>query len=223
MLHLSRWYENCCTFFIVFFLLFSLFEIKRGIDKERSKPFEESFQSLSLESEHLDDYENQLIALQGYLDQTLIILPYQQGNRPNWYRVYSVFQPRNFDHLVLIDRGYTDKIPVREKEVLDAQLVSVAGQLLPVSSGGLKYPKRLTFDEKEGVIWLKSIDLSQLETRWKLPFSHWMLQLSKQDKYAFSQGVTYSTLSSHRHYAYAVEFFLLAIVVWSGRRYIKTV
>ncbi|MBF13257.1 MAG: hypothetical protein CMF46_02705 [Legionellales bacterium] len=219
---LLKWHKIACVFFITFFLLFSLFELVRGLEKKhRTTANLGPFNAIELDKDSLADYEQRSIVIEGHLEPTPVIQAYRQGDQSNRYRVYAVFRPLGLDQLLLVDRGFTESVPTVDESIQVPSQITLTGQLVPISSGGLIYPARFRPHKQQGMIWVKSINVSDLQQIWSLPFLDFMLELSIQSPISFAKYQANDVLSPHRHYAYSVQFFLLAIVVWIGMRWAR--
>ena len=220
MLSKNRFYAIACIGFFVFFLLFSIFEIWRGFQKlgiQETHPTPITLEKI----DSWDQYGHQWVTIDGRMDRQLVVQRITSQEHDSVVRVFGLFHPSGSPDLLLVDRGYFTGNVDELQASIDHQDQTLVGRLVPVSSGGLKYPSRIEPIVEKGLIWVKTIKLDELSHQWQQPLAKWMVALPRSSSWSLDSTNHYKGLSAHRHFAYALEFALLAGVVWWGYRQVR--
>ena len=217
---ISNW-KASLTFLLLLILVLSLgvWQIDRGYNKKelentflerQSQPVKEIKYNAFLES---DLYRN--VVLEGKYLEKIFFLDNRIHNGKPGLKVFSPFETTN-NNLVLVSRGWIEledrsKLPTinTTKNVLKVQ-----GVLRPESQDFVLENEEM--NNRNNPILLQTVNLSELSNFLGKPLSPYILELSELSESAFVKTWEPISLSSFRHFGYAVQWFGLAVVLIVG-------
>lgn len=223
IIHISAGFLSLCLLLIALFCLLGAWQIHRYHDKQTLlKIYQQRLQSLprpfALLSGDIKDFQFQPVVVEGeFMNAFSILIQNRMYQSKLGYEVMTPIRVVGSHQWLLVDRGWLQK--EREGSVLS--LVPIVGK--HQFMGYINLLDEYQFTLGKNILdpaakpWvMQKIDLEELRKMTKHDFYPFILRLDASDSYGFVRDWTISVMPPERHQMYALQWFVLAIVIFIG-------
>lgn len=157
----------------------------------------------------------QKIKMKGYFLKHVLLLDNQHYRHQFGYDVFSPFVLAN-GHLVLVDRGWVIGEPRRQ---IFPTITTPTG--LTTLAGSVYYPATKNFllgpvleKKQDHLAIIELVDTKVISQFLHAPVYPFVLRLGKEEKAGYIRAWQVVSMSPQRHYGYAVQWFVMALVIF---------
>jgi len=150
-----------------------------------------------------------------FIDKYTFLVDNQMFNHQVGYRVLTPLQSPGLEKWVLIDRGWIplgksrDELP-KIKNIFGLQ--HVCGLISTISSGIILHPDQINKDSSWPVV-IQTVNYKFIQEQANHPMYEFLLQINSEDVEHFKYPPMQSIVNSDKHIAYAIQWFLFALLL----------